>query len=78
MPAPLFAGSMITQSGRYRISHSTGHHPDTKSFLLQDLILPECPVRGCFVSYSRVYSPAKQVARHDKQPKTEPYFDYSI
>lgn len=79
MPATLFAGSVITQSGFYLISHSSGHHPDTKIFLLEDLILPACPARGCFVSYSRVYSPARQAARQDKQrSKTELYSDDSF
>jgi hypothetical protein len=76
MPATLFPGSMITESGLYAISHSTGHRPDAKRELIQGLILPECPLQGCSVSYLPVKA-AKQVSHDSQAAKAEPYFDHS-
>ena len=77
MSATLFPGSVVTESGLYLISHSTGHRSDAKTALPEGLILPSCPTLGCSVSYSPVKA-AMQVAHHDRQKsKTAPYLSHS-
>ena len=77
MPGTLFPGSVVTESGLHMISHSTGHHPDAETILVQGLILPQCPTPGCSVSYSPVET-TRRVTNVDRQKsKPEPYFDHS-
>ena len=50
----LFPGAMTKESGYYRINHSTGHHPETQTYLGKYCHLPKCPVRGCVVAFRLV------------------------
>jgi len=40
--------------GKYRVHHSTGHRPDTVTFLSRGLILPRCGEHDCSVSFELV------------------------
>ena len=53
-PSPrltLYPGAVTTASGRYRVVHSTGHHPPTEVSLDKGWQLPPCGVVGCLVTF---------------------------
>jgi hypothetical protein len=52
MYAVLSSGSTLTTSGVYRVSHSTGHHPDTNISMLRGFTLPFCGTTGCKASFA--------------------------
>jgi hypothetical protein len=63
-PAPrnLFhPGTIVTYSGKYRVHHSSGHRPDTETFLGSGLILPRCAENGCEVSFELVFAAIDQI-----------------
>ena len=62
VPRYLFhPGTVVTYSGKYRVHHSTGHRPDTETFLGSGLILPSCAQNGCEVSFELVFAAMDQV-----------------
>jgi hypothetical protein len=67
----LFPGSVITQSGLYAISQSTGHRPDIETALYQGLRLPHCPEPGCEVSYSLVRATTATTENTDAKPEQQ-------
>lgn len=52
----LIPGSVIQESGIYRVSHSVGHRPTSECVIPAGLVLPSCIVTDCHVLYSFVRS----------------------
>ncbi len=50
----LFPGAVTSKYGNYLVTHSTAHHPVTKSFIDRDIILPPCSVAGCKVTFQLI------------------------
>jgi hypothetical protein len=48
----LVPGSVVTRSGTYRVSHSTGHLGNADCVLLKGTVLPSCGKAGCNVTYT--------------------------
>ena len=53
----LFPESVVIFPGKYHVHHSTGHRPDSETFLHRGLVLPGCHEKDCTVSFELV--PAK-------------------
>ena len=47
----LIPGSVVSKSGVYRICHSIDHGRDAEAVFLEGLVLPSCPLDGCYVHY---------------------------
>ena len=72
MAAPkLVPGAMITESGIYLVSHSNGHMRDAECHLLEGLILPSCPAKGCAVYYSLLRRVGHILEDEDFKPKSD-------
>jgi len=56
----LFPETVVICPGKYRVHHSTGHRPDTETFLSRGLILPRCGENGCMVSFEFLSATADQ------------------
>jgi hypothetical protein len=56
----LFPESVVIFAGRYRVHHSTGHRPDTETFLHRGLALPGCGEKGCTVSFELLSQTSQQ------------------
>ena len=50
----LFPETVVLSPGSYRVHHSTGHRPDSKTYLSAGLILPRCGEQGCMVSFELI------------------------
>ena len=50
----LVPGSVVTTSGTYRVTHSTGHLGDADYVFLQGTILPSCWRDDCDVTFTLV------------------------
>ena len=48
----MLPGSVITQEGIYKVSHSSGHLPDAECFLMKGTLLPSCGKPHCDVTYT--------------------------
>ena len=51
----LFPETVVLFSGNYRVHHSTGHRPDSTTYLEAGLILPLCGEQGCMVSFELIF-----------------------
>jgi hypothetical protein len=56
----LFPETVVICPGKYRVHHSTGHRPDTETFLSRGLILPCCGEHGCTVSFELMFETKDQ------------------
>jgi hypothetical protein len=62
----LVPGSIVNQSGIYRIPHSTGHMQDAECDLTEGLLLTTC-MTGCHVMYT--FLRQGQLLPDDKHPQ---------
>jgi len=50
----LYPGAVTTKYGKYLVTHSTAHHPVTKSFIDRGITLPACSAAGCKVTFQLI------------------------